>query len=613
MKIKYGLYAVGLIAVLGAAYVYLGFESAGKDKTGVALEAPAGAPKVQAAPSDWAAEQKNRQNAKDEYLKSKQVAFEWFARFPFSESDGIPMILLKLLPVVAPSIWEDGEHFLASVGLFHDSRYDTGILPTGVGFSGIGREEADGNIDYTSFTCAACHIGRVRGQDGALRSIVGGINAEFNINLFFVKLHQTLGQLYADAEDPELQLERVSQAFLEALDAVATRSPTYFYQNTAWGDRTFDAAYEAQQIALFRANAKAHIADFVNYTEGFVGAFSAYLDKTYEGFQTQMLAGLPGMADATGVSASHGYENLEAATATRLIASAVLPDSPGLTDFMPIWEQDLRTAEWDATKQQLINGGGQYNGNIPIPIFRNLAASLTMGLENTDVRVAAFNAELLGGLPATTYPFDVDETLAKQGEGLFAEHCAACHQPHNDQVYDNLGTSMGRAEVINTLLMLGARSEYTEICSPQTTVSMYGKDVKPCAQFDGVDLEGRESAVMRPIEDQRGYNATPLKGVWAMAPYLHNGSVPTMYHLLMPKTRPTVFTKSRLDYDEEKLGFLWQPGSDGEGYSFDTRAFSAVSNAGHDRDISMDGNTYRLDWSDYPAQVTALIEYLKTL
>ncbi|MDZ7685472.1 MAG: cytochrome C [Gammaproteobacteria bacterium] len=613
MNLKVIVAGIGILILAAGGYVYYRIDSAGKDHTGVPLEAPKGEPVVQPAPADWTSEQKSRQQAKAAFIEKERVAFDWFARFPFSEVDGVPLIVLKLLPKVAPTIWEGGDSFLAEVGLFRDSRYDSRLLPTGVGFSGIGRDDPGSNIDYTSFTCAACHIGRVRMDDGSIRTIVGGIDTEFNINLFFVKLHETLEQIYGDVEDPQVRVELVTDAFIIALDEAVASSPNYFYEDFSWNGRDFDAAYEAQQVELFREDAQKYVGDFIAYTEGFVEAFTVYLDKTYDGFQSEMLAGLPGMADATGVSASHGYETFEASAETRILAKSVLPDSPGITDFMPIWEQDLRTAEWDPTKQQLINGGGQYNGNIPIPIYRNLAASLTMGLKDTDVRVAAFNAELLGGLPATPYPFDVDEALAKEGEALFERHCAACHQPNNGRVYDELGTSMGRAGVINTLLMLGARQEYTGICSPQTTVEMYGKKVTPCAEFDGVSLKNREHVVMRPLDDQRGYNATPLKGVWAMAPYLHNGSVPTIYHLLMPETRPDHFTKSRLDYDQEKLGYAWQPGSTGEGYSFDTTAFSALRHTGHDTDVTLDGTTYRLDWSEHPDEAMAVVEYMKTL
>jgi hypothetical protein len=609
-NVAFLLLAVVLIA---GGWFYWSVEEAGRDQTGVELDAPLAQAPINPVLDDWRAEQAARRDAKAAYIKTHQEAYDWFTLFPFSKSDGIPLLILKVLPALAPEVWGEGEDFLSLIGLFHDTRVSSPILPTGVGFTGLTREDPTATIDYTSFTCAACHIGRVRGEDGQLHYIDGGINSEFNINLYFVKLSQTLALVHGAEQDPALRLALITDRVVQAVDAAAATSPHYFYAEHRYGGRSFDAAYEAAQIALFKQDAARHVKAFVDYTEGFVAAFSHYLDKTYDGYQEQMLAGLPGMADATGVSAAHGYENMAGGAVDTLLAELVLPSSPGLTDFMAVWEQDSRTAEWDSSGQQLINGGGQYNGNIPVPMFRNLAASMTMGLADTDIRVAAFSAELLGSLPATVWPFAVDSALAQRGAELFERHCEACHQPNNGRVYDELGTSMARAGVINTLLMEGARAEYTSVCSPQTTVTMYGREVQPCAEFKGVPLDNMDHVVMRPLEDQRGYNALPLKGIWALAPYLHNGSVPTLHHLLLPSERPQSFVKSRLEYDQEKVGFSWQDDGTPGGYRFDTSVFHAINNKGHDRDVTLDGVTYKLAWEDDRDGAAALLEYMKTL
>lgn len=601
------------VVLIAGAWLYWSVEEAGRDQTGVELDAPAALAPILPVLDDWRTEQAARRDAKAAYISTHQEAYDWFTLFPFSKSDGTPLLILKVLPSLAPEVWGEGEDFLSVVGLFHDTRVSSPMLPTGVGFTGLTREDPAAAIDYTSFTCAACHIGRVRGRDGQLHYIDGGINAEFNINLYFVKLSQTLALVHGAEQDPAQRLALITDRVVQAVDAAAATSPHYFYAEHRYGGRSFDTVYEAAQIALFKQDAARHVKAFVDYTEGFVAAFSHYLDKTYDGYQEQMLTGLPGMADATGVSAAHGYENMATGTVDTLLAQLVLPSSPGLTDFMAVWEQDSRTAEWDPTGQQLINGGGQYNGNIPVPIFRNLAASMTMGLADTDIRVAAFSAELLGGLPATVWPFAVDSALAQRGAELFERHCEACHQPNNGRVYDQLGTSMARAGVINTLLMEGARAEYTSVCSPQTTVTMYGREVQPCAEFKGVPLDNMDHVVMRPLEDQRGYNALPLKGIWALAPYLHNGSVPTLHHLLLPSERPPSFVKSRLEYDQEKVGFTWQDDGTPGGYLLDTSLFHAINNLGHDRDVTLDGVTYKLAWEDDREGAAALLEYMKTL
>ncbi len=46
-----------------------------------------------------------------------------------------------------------------------------------------------------------------------------------------------------------------------------------------------------------------------------------------------------------------------------------------------------------------------------------------------------------------------------------------------------------------------------------------------------------------------------LHGIWAQAPYLHNGSVPTLGHLICPATRPATFLRGNLFYDEALGGF----------------------------------------------------------
>src|SRR5262249_32919403 len=65
-----------------------------------------------------------------------------------------------------------------------------------------------------------------------------------------------------------------------------------------------------------------------------------------------------------------------------------------------------------------------------------------------------------------------------------------------------------------------------------------------------------------PARQTAGYQAPPLDGIWATAPYLHNGSVPTVYHLLSSKARPKYFSRSyrtgKEDYDPVKLGLKTQ-------------------------------------------------------
>lgn len=99
------------------------------------------------------------------------------------------------------------------------------------------------------------------------------------------------------------------------------------------------------------------------------------------------------------------------------------------------------------------------------------------------------------------------------------------------------------------------------------------------------------------------YKARPLDGIWATAPYLHNGSVPTLYDLLLPaKDRPASFNVGTREYDPAKVGYVSAPTAAGNGFTFDTKV-RGNSNIGHD---------YRVgELTD--EQRWALVEYMKTL
>ena len=79
-----------------------------------------------------------------------------------------------------------------------------------------------------------------------------------------------------------------------------------------------------------------------------------------------------------------------------------------------------------------------------------------------------------------------------------------------------------------------------------------------------------------------GYKPRPLEGVWATPPFLHNGSVPSIYQMLLPpEQRAKRFFVGRRDYDPKHLGFVDVPGKDGDaGFWLDT-SIEGNHNSGH--------------------------------
>ena len=102
-----------------------------------------------------------------------------------------------------------------------------------------------------------------------------------------------------------------------------------------------------------------------------------------------------------------------------------------------------------------------------------------------------------------------------------------------------------------------------------------------------------------PMSELRSYKARPLNGIWATAPYLHNGSVPDLYSLLLPPDqRPQTFVVGRLEYDPKRVGYR----SDGnQPFVLDTR-LTGNSNQGHSFGTTLS-----------EADRLALLEYVKGL
>jgi hypothetical protein len=99
------------------------------------------------------------------------------------------------------------------------------------------------------------------------------------------------------------------------------------------------------------------------------------------------------------------------------------------------------------------------------------------------------------------------------------------------------------------------------------------------------------------------YKSRPLDGIWATAPYLHNGSVPNLYQLLLPASeRVAQFHVGSREFDPANVGFKTEP-SEGS-FLFDT-SLPGNSNKGHDTPEYGTGMSDEQRWQ--------LIEYLKTL
>ncbi|HEX3154644.1 MAG TPA: di-heme-cytochrome C peroxidase, partial [Candidatus Angelobacter sp.] len=106
------------------------------------------------------------------------------------------------------------------------------------------------------------------------------------------------------------------------------------------------------------------------------------------------------------------------------------------------------------------------------------------------------------------------------------------------------------------------------------------------------------------------YKARPLNGIWAVAPYLHNGSVPNLYALLSPQSeRPDKFWTGSKKFDPVKVGY--DTSELKGGYLYDI-ANPGNSNKGHEFKDRPKGNGV-IGPALSPDDRWAIIEYLKSL
>jgi hypothetical protein len=208
-----------------------------------------------------------------------------------------------------------------------------------------------------------------------------------------------------------------------------------------------------------------------------------------------------------------------------------------------------------------------------------------------NVRNAEITAHFISQLPPPLYPFGIDAAAANRGKEIFAANCAACHRSFNDTVYkaDSIGTDPNRSRVLNADgLALFLRHFGDSVPASYEAIDNKGAKYKPHEMAASDILYDRSK-----VENQ-GYVTNGLDGLWARAPYLHNGAVPTLYHLLVPSMRPATFVRGAVSYDKTKIGFDWEPAKLATyraayptAAMFDT-SWDGASRLGHDTNLTID-------------------------
>lgn len=315
-------------------------------------------------------------------------------------------------------------------------------------------------------------------------------------------------------------------------------------------------------------------------------------------------------AGANRILNSHHHDKIDSLTRARSTAFAashvelyMRPHNGSMPSVEDVGRGDTKTPPLWHTAAKMQAGrwyaDGSFHGRIPL-----MASSMELEKDRsfealmTSVipKIKEEFETVVRHLRPPPYPYDIDPALAEKGRALFYSKsvgCSRCHGVYDGKgnvewpgVHRDVGTDRARLEIVSDGFI---------------------------AAFNSSPIAA-EGALVK----SRGYAATPLTGVWANYPYLHNGSVPTLHHLLGPESeRPRIFdVVAARRFDRERVGqvlhsnrahdrlserqLLRKFGNDRDWFNTE-RPGSA--NIGHDvwQQIRTDENR------------RALIEYLKTL
>jgi len=505
---------------------------------------------------------------------------------------------------------------LARFGFLVDPRQQAtpqnpGNLP--VGFAR--HKNAGSNDEFLDITCAACHTGELRFNGQALR-IDGGS-----------------AQHVLPSSVPTLRGGSFGQALVASL-ASTYYNPLKFRR---FAHRVLGDQYDAQYDQL-RQDFKKSLDNFlkVAWNDTHRGLY-----PTEEG---------PGRTDAFGRIANASFGDAISPENYRIANAPV--------DYPQLW--DMWTFDWV-----------QWNGSAQQPMARNIGEALGVGATlaffdsagqplqgdaryPSSVRVRDLNLieETLQRLKPPTWPEAlfgaIDKPLAARGRALFTENCAACHVPSVSEVngrpvqqlkmlaVDYIGTDPGTASNIADQRYDLSALQWDPAELAQLNVELHPApteplDLRSLSVAKGlayvtafVEEHAYRAAGITPAErprldgfglpigvrELRAYKARPLAGVWATPPFLHNGSVPTLYQLLSPQyERSRTFYKGTFDYNPRHLGYRTEAFKNA--FLFDT-SITGNHNSGHEFRAGKRGNGV-IGRGLEPEERWALLEYLKVL
>jgi hypothetical protein len=568
-------------------------------------------------------------------------------------SEILPWTLLTAVDVADPGSTKPFVENLERYGLLPDPQRDDG-LPVGLTVSS---NSFTFGMDFVGVSCAACHVGELRHNGKAVR--VDGAPNMFNLQLFYSQAVDALMAATSDRGKLWRALKRLGRQdygrYGVAAPFVRPATLVYYGANMLLHRDRLDARLEL--IAVIRVAKEQR--DPQHPTSGF-GRLDAF-DGTRNFIFTRLRKADAGgdfevnRANMVKLDAAVKFPPLWSRKASAPEPVETYREQP--QRFPPVWGfKDYDWVEWTINTNTVMerNFTETLGAGATVVLDPRRTASV---FENSIPMRNMHELEWLAYYidpprwPAAIFG-EIKPDLAAAGEAIFRSRCAACHEYGDDRRTptglirlrgmrpEDVGTDPTVALRISCpvpdtgALVIPPRSYTAEDsqllkdCAGVTagtpfagnsfarTVQVAVDSIKQkayaAAGIDAAqqraieDLDRRERVAWRDtLLDTKApygpYAARPLYGIWAAAPYLHNGSVPTLYDLLLPpEQRPKTFALGKREYDPARLGFAVDTACEQQDCVVDTTR-TGDGNGGH---------LWGTDLSE--SDRMALLEYLKT-
>lgn len=497
-------------------------------------------------------------HAEGTWVHSRALNPEESFRFATTGTEIMPLPVFKVLPELFPDQFQPGGpqagDWIEQYGFIRGHDGVNEGLPSGFFISNHRPKSGSPSpVQFVGINCSLCHSSTIKRNDNDPGVLVRGMGS-------------------------------TSLDFIAWVDAFKTAMLDEKRMTAA----NIFAAYQKQSGRELSLSEKLMIRLWLSQTRKTILQLEPQVDTPYGGADLRNAALMP-----NGPSRTQPFRNL-----VRNIMNRPAMLDRGYCKLPVLYDQKDRT--W-----------GQFDGSVHDRLTRSVLAAMAIGATMYNLSMPEISSNVQQSIAYTldlkppkftdVFPDQkLDQQKIGRGEKVYMAHCDSCHG-HPDQGGAWVRGSM--QDVVIPYEKLGTDGErvnfrYYDVLGDVLVNSFPPKQpLRP----------KREDIRPGPLGRTRGYIGVPIVGAYARAPFLHNGSIPTLAELINLEPRPDVYYRGANNYDPVDAGLIVPTAPDSKRYFRFDASIPGNSNRGHDYPWAYKGP----GWNE--TDLKDLLEYLKTL